>query len=486
MATDGSHVLYIAITTSGARNFSSISASKNTNQSDAGDMTATAAILSGLGSTSGWSVGDVIRVAGAGAAGVDLYSTILTVDSANQVTLNDNASTTVVGATVVNPRQVGLTSGEGLNTWTTSFAWAIGGSRASIISNSNSRKLVTNNGGAGDAMPGWTIQMASGHSESTSASDIQFRTGSTAGAVTLQGAPGAAVLPLITATANAQFFTVGNAQTFIVLQDFELRNSNATKTASTAIGTSGSGGSFTVRRVKINHATDKFWKGIATGHTFDMDGCDIGNCANVGVTIAVNVTHRISNCYIHDCGSHGISVTAGAVLLDDCIVADNAGDGVNVSANNATFASVLNCTFHGNTGDGFESSQTAANLARQEFRNCIFSSNGGCGLRLSAAGLTAADLRVRRTRFIGNAFYGNSSGKYNISGLDSENESTADPGFTDPSNHNYAPGYLMAGVAHPSGVAARPIGQTSGTYSYRAPGPAQRNDWAPPAAIIGI
>jgi hypothetical protein len=490
VATDGSHVLYIAISTSGARNFSSINAAKNTQQTDTGNMTATSAVVSSIGSTSGWSVGDVIKVAGAGAAGVDLYSTILTVDSANQVTLNDAASTTVVGAAVVNPRQVGLTSGEGLNTGTTDTTWAIGGKRASLCSNANSRKLITNNGGAGDAMPGWTMQFASGHTETTSAVDMGIRTGTTAGAITIQGEPGAAVLPIITSSANGGMFYIGNAVAYVVFQDFEVRNTNATKTASVAFTNVGSNGRYTLRRIKCNHTTDKFWKFTTANHILDMDGCDVGSCANIAVTLNANFTHRISNCYIHDSGSHGISITSGAVLLDDCIIADNGGDGINVTANNGTFASYLNCTITGNAGDGFESNQSAANLERQEFRNIIFSSNGGYGINLTAAGLTAAALKTRRTRFIGNMFgsgsAANTSGKYNISGLDSENETTGNPNFADPANHNYAPGSALAGQAHPSGVAGKRIGQTSSTATYRAPGAAQRNDWATPSLVVGF
>lgn len=486
--TDGSHVVYVAISTSGARNFSSINAVKNTQQTDTGNMTSASAVLSNLASTTGWSVGDVVKVTGAGAAAADLYSTILTVDGATQVTLNDAASTSVTGNAVVNPRQVGITSGEGFNTGSTDTTWAIGGKRASILSNANSRKLLTNNGSAGDAMPGWIMQMASGHTDSTSATDLAIRGGNTtAGPVTLRGEPGAAVLPVLTSTANGGFFYVGNAVNYVVFQDFEVKNTHVTKTASIAFNNSGSSGSWTARRIKCADGSGShFWKFSNVSHTFDMDACEIGYCANIGLTLNANVTHRVSNCYIHHCGSHGISVTSGAVLLDDTIVAYNAGDGVNVSANNATFGSYVNCTFHGNTGDGFENTQTAPNMARQEWRDCIFSSNGGYGLRLSAAGLTAFDLKVRRTRFIGNNFYNNTSGAYNISGLDSENELTLDPGFASPTTGNFTPNIALFGRRHPSPAAGKPIGGFSSSYSFGSPGAVQARPGPRATYILGL
>lgn len=66
-----------------------------------GNMTSGSAVLSALPSTTGRTAGETIAVVGAGAAGAILLTTILSVDSATQLTLAAAAGTTISGAKVL-------------------------------------------------------------------------------------------------------------------------------------------------------------------------------------------------------------------------------------------------------------------------------------------------------------------------------------------------------------------------------------------------
>lgn len=489
VATDGSHALYMAISTAGARNFSSIAGMKNTRQtgSDAAITSATAILV--VGSTTGWSVGDVIKVAGAGAAGADLYSTILTVDSGIQATLNDNAGTTVAAAAWENPKQATLSTSQGVNTGTTDTAWAIGGKRATI-GGANSVKLIENNSGNGDAMPGWITEMKSGHSETIAATINCRRSGdTTSGPIVLRGVAAAATLPLLTFSNNGD--AIVPRANYWQFQNFEFQNTNATKTASRAIANLGTNG-ILIRRVKVSHSTNKFWRGIDfyanTGGTATVVDCEVGYCASIGILGSKNDAANIGGvkiigCYIHDCGGGGIQFTNVAWFscsVINNIIYNNTGIGLSYD-NSRTDAlaglSVVGNTISSNTSDGFRIvTANAAMIENTPIINNIFSSNGGYGINFNSGTFTDVFLTASNLLILGNNFYNNTSGKYNPSTISiSLFETTTDPAFSNASGGDFsigtnlkAKGYPLAGTQY--------VGTTSITYSYVDPGAAQRQE----------
>lgn len=476
--TDGTHVLYGGIATAGQRNFSSIAAVKNTQQTDTGAVTSATATLI-ISNTTGYSVGDILKVAGAGAAGADLYSTILTVDSSIQLTLNDNAGTTAGAGAVTNPKQVTLTASQGVNTGATDTAWAIGGKRASI-GGTTSVKLLENNGSNGDAMPGWTLEMQSGHIETIAATVTLRRNGTqAAGRIAIRGASGAVTPPIVTFSNNGICFRA--FCDLIHFKDFELRNSNATKTASYAIYADGGTGGHLVENVRIDHSTNKFYVGIVLNKSADtVINCQIGNTASFGISIAAACFGQnvISN-RIYSTGGNGIDIssTSYGLKIIGNLITGCAGDGIHNSDNTSNFPGflIMGNTIDSCTSDGVEFTVASSDLAILCVINNILSNNGGYGLNFSSGTVTSDYLLNGSLALIlNNNTYNNTSGAYNPASVGT-NDPGLNPNFTNPGSVDYSIGTNLKAKGHPLGGTLY-IGTTSSTYSYMDPGAAQRQE----------
>lgn len=371
-----------------------------------------------------------------------------------------------------------VTVANGFSTTTGPFSWAIGGKRASIGS-ASSRLLFDNNSAAGDAMPGWTIQLEDGHSETLSAELIFRRAGnSTSGPIYLQGAPGFTTRPLLTFSNNGRCLSI--AVDGIHLKDFEMQNTNASKTSSEAIapGANGSSSRSTVRNVKISDATNNFWRAVGWYNSSPVNiiDCDFGHCAESAIGQSSGAAEiQLQNCWVHDCTSHGVSMGANSaawsIFLGN-IFSGNGGDGINDSngdAGNLYNMWVIGNTFYNNTSSGINSSGRIGRIA-----NNIFSNNGAYGINLGS--LSDAALRYAQTMILNNDFYSNTSGKYNPSTLGvSENEQTANPTFTNAAGNDFSIGTNLKSKGYPLGGTLA-IGQGTSTYSYVDPGAAQRQE----------
>lgn len=421
VATDGSHVIYLADTTAGARNFGKITAK------DAGAFTVTVANAFGL-SLSGKS-------------------------------------------------------------------WAIGGKRASLGS-TTSTKLIDNNSAAGDAMPGWILEFQSGHTETISATKTFRRSGdTTSGPIYTQGTAGAATRPIITFSNNGNGFALNG--TNLVFRNFEIQNSNATKTASVAIHFSSAGGYALIRNVKVSHSTNKFWKAFTPYNPVRFEDCEIGYCANLGIDHANSTFLHVINCWIHDCGSHGIATNNGSmtssIVIAGCLFTANTGNGVLEQDTGAYTAShqpliCIGNTFDANTSDGLKitGGTTARPLGSGVIDNNIFSNNGGYGINLSGASIADAVLQGLMTSMRGNCFYNNTSGATNPSSLPLTNEesSTANPTFTagTTGGADYSIGTPLKALGYPT----INIGTTSNTRSYVDPGASQRQESGGGVRLVNV
>ena len=362
--------------------------------------------------------------------------------------------------------------------------WAIGGIRKAIGA-TEAKKLFDNNGASGDAMPGWIMEMQSGHTETIAATfDIRRAGDRTSGPITLRGAAGAVTLPILTFSNNGNAIVMRNNYWF--LQDFEMRNTNATKTASVAMIGAGSGSMVTVNRVVIAHSTDKFWKAITPANSgWYVRDCNIGFCAATGIeTMGLNC--RVVGNWIHDCTSHGINnASTSAIGLFFCgnLVETNGGDGFHFTDTGANDLGggyiFIGNTIAYNTGDGIEFAQNNGTLDRPMEQmlviNNIFANNGGWGLNLSGTGWTDTSFATMEIDCTYNDFFTNSAGALGGSGsaltLPATN-STLDPQFVDQANADYAIGTNVAALGFPG---SRNIGANlSSTKSYRDIGVAQR------------
>lgn len=478
VATDGSAVLYMAISTAGQRNFSSIAATKNTRHVDIGSITSGAAILSAIVSTSGWSVGDVIKVTGAGAASADLYSTILTVDSAVQVTLNDNAGTTVVAAVVENPKQFTLTASQGVNTGSTNTAWAVGGKRATI-GGTNSKKLVDNNSTTGDMKAGWIVEMQSGHSETLAATLNFYAIGSFSAVVTLRGVSGAAARPVLIFSNNGIAISIPTAANGSQwLEGFELKNSNATKTSSSGIDVSAT--NVMIKNVKISNSNTgttpgKFWRAIndsGNRSALTIDGCELGY--NVSYAIALMQTGcMVTNCWIHDGGLDGIYWGANrqSLIIHGNLITTMTGDGIKLDAVGLDYAIISHNTIN-NCSDGIDYGSAGSMIM---ILNNLISNCTAYGMRLASTFASLDAAQGYNSRIVGNCMYNNASGNFSVTGIDEGSTTGVNPSYTSSGTNDYSIGTALNAKGSPLGGSAY-VGNGSTTYSYIDPGAAQRQE----------
>lgn len=360
-------------------------------------------------------------------------------------------------------------------------AWAIGGKRASVTG-TTSRKLLDNNSAAGDWLPGWAIEMQSGHSEISSATLTNRRAGdNTSGGVELRGEPGATVLPLITFSNNGQ--AIGTTVGYFTIRDFELRNSNATKTASSAFGPSEVNQTIAAIGIKVSHSTDKFYRGISSGQGgFYLENCDIGNTVSTGVFHNnASYTMVMINCYIHDCGGAGIEFAGSPCSIVGNIIARNNGHGIIYNCAVSTlgnfqpgsYSPVSHNTVDSNTGDGFRVTGSAS--LSQPFFNNIMSNNTGFGLNFT----TGSDrvLAAAGRRLMNNVFYNNGSGATNPSSLPivNINAQTSNPTYANAAGGDFSIGANLKAKGHPL-AGTLPVGKHSTTYSYVDPGASQRQE----------
>jgi len=369
---------------------------------------------------------------------------------------------------------------------TVNKSWAIGGKRASIAS-TTSKKLLDNNGAAGDAMPGWIVEMASGHSETIAATVDTRRAGDqTSGPITLRGVAGAATLPLLMFSNNGNGFVPRGA--FQWFQDFEIRNSNATKTASIAFSM-GAATTTAIWGIKISHSTDKFWKAATNGTSCtSFVGCEFGFCANIGFDV-VNGGHlRLISNWIHDCASHGIAIGVGSnnIQIIGNLISTNgstAGDGINISTLAGTGGNLLvsHNTIYANSSDGIEISATETTQQQgMAFINNILSGNIGYGINDSTG--SNVGMLANFTIMFGNAFYNNTSGDTNPVALTCNlfSQSGVNPQFVNASTGNFMIGTNLKALGYP--VGGTTLVGNSLTYSYVEPGAAQRQE---PSASVG-
>lgn len=319
------------------------------------------------------------------------------------------------------------------------LTWAIGGKRASLLG-TNSSKLLENNSGNGDLLPGWTVEMESGHTE-TRASTINCRrdADATDGRITVKGTAGAATMPILTFSNNGNAIVPrGRAWSF---ENFEMQNTHGTKTASIAI-TPAAGQDNIYKNIRINDATNKFWKGISisSANYGRIEDCRIENCASHGIDfVAGTIGFRVHNNYVASCGGSGFIASSNTDMTGfeaiGNVFAFNTGDGLSTSGMTGVgFVCrplIRGNVFHGNGGDGVDIPQTSAQFGIYyglTIENNQFTFNGAYGIAMGGSGITDALLKYYNVIWRNNNFYSNTSGKYNPTTLTiSTNETTTDP-----------------------------------------------------------
>lgn len=364
-------------------------------------------------------------------------------------------------------------------------AWAIGGKRATIAGTA-SIKLFSNNSAAGDAMPGWIVEMESSHAETIAATYTLRRSGDfTTGAIELRGTVGAAVMPILTFSNNGTAIT--HNLNLIKLAGFEIQNSNATKTASVGIALSSSAALCQIVNVRINNSTNKFWKGIthAGGGTTIRD-CDIGNTASIGIaSTSATFALWIKNCRVFTTGGNAIDITSSsnspAMGIEDCLIYGVTGIGISLALTGSAISfstmgfKINRCTVDTCSSDGIRitsSTTQGVGFSNSEVVGCQITANGGFGINFSNASPPTA-LQLTGSMWIDYCNFGtgataNTGGDVSVSGVKT-NCVAVNPEYTGSGNYNV--GTATKALGYP-GV----IGGVGSTRSYMDIGAAQRQE----------
>lgn len=380
-------------------------------------------------------------------------------------------------------------------------AWAIGGKRASLTS-TTSLKLCSNNGAAGDLMPGWVAEFQSAHTETTAGTIDTRRAGdTTSGPIIIRGKAGAATRPIITESTDGNMFAMrGIYQQF---RGFEVRCSGGT-TASVAF-TAASALSI-IEDVKCSNSSNKFWKFFSDNSAAGgrIISCEIGNTVSFAITCtgAGNVGGlEIINCWIYNSGGNALNLASNSyfnLVVKGNDIYNTTGHGI--LYDNSRTDALGGCVFEENTIDLCSAGKDAINIVTSALSlqnlvivNNILSNNGGYGIDFAAAGHTDALLAAYAPFIRGNNTFNNTSGAYksNTAGYTNSNcpWASGDPGLN-PTYASASTGNFMLGT--PLKAQGWPLGGTlavgtgSLTYSYVEPGAAQRQEAGGSAGMLFV
>lgn len=390
-----------------------------------GSCTSASAVVTGI-DTTGVTAGDLFW--GQTSSGRQ-FSIIASVDSATQVTLDDTLAATHSG----------------------DLTWAIGGKRLTLAG--SSRLYIS----GGDMKAGWTIELGSGFTEIFASSLDFYPAGSTAaGPVTVRGESGSVTVPILTFSNNGDAIIVRDSRVHLV--DFELQNTNATKTAGAAIV--GVTSHIKISGLIISDATNYFYRGIdCRGQKSAIVGCDVGNCVDIGILNGTGAIAqrgwRVIRNSIHDCGSHGLHIVPtgsdifGALIANN-LIRDNGGDGILWADSSLSINADICITgniFYNNTSDGIEVTGAGDGLSTLLIESNIFDSNGSYGVNFSSVSVDASYLSGNGALLLNNAYRGNTSGATNPASIGTDDTTlTADP-FVDAANGDFNINNIAGGGA---------------------------------------
>lgn len=342
--------------------------------------------------------------------------------------------------------------------------WAIGGKRASL---DGSLRLLYN-AGDGDAMPGWTVQFMSGHTETATQNWRISRSGdATDGPITVRGEAGG-TRPIITWNADVHGFDIWNTPGKI-LRFLDLRNS----ASNTKYAVFDQGSVSLLLDLKIDDSTDQWSYGIAGTCYASVIGCEIAYVDNDGYHLSDgsrSTPPLLLGNYIHDCGNHGIatsnSVNCGMRVVNN-ILSKNIGNGLYHDIFDTVI--VEGNVFYGNFGDGI-GWHHFFNIG--SIINNLFVSNHQYGINFNGTLQAIAFATFLRS----NGFYNNTSGKYNVdvATLDVGEVVFAGAPFTNAAGEDFT---LNDTDGAPGRAAAYPPSWSgSSTTNYRDIGAAQHQD----------
>jgi hypothetical protein len=321
----------------------------------------------------------------------------------------------------------------------TGLTWGIGGTRASLISTST--KVLYNSGG--DADSGWIIEMASGHTDRSSARNNVYISG-----LTIRGEASAAVRPKITQTVTGDNELVHLRATGQRYESFDLEADTVTNSQCIEFP---SGTNAVVHDLRTSGVNGGSFATLCTNfYGGSLTNCRILSCID-GIFLATNawINAVIAGNYF-ECEQQAINMPANATTGmrvignvfnggTTALQFDNTG-----TDNSAAMSVITHNTFYNQSAHALSVlSTTAFALTGMNISNNLFASSAGYGILF---GNTAAELDDAAITVHNNAFWNNTSGNMSKALTSAEKGTvnvTADP-FTvagsDFSLNNNTPG----------------------------------------------
>jgi len=356
----------------------------------------------------------------------------------------------------------------------TGVSWAIGGKRATLFTEP-SVKLLENNSAAGDAMAGWTMEMQSGHTESTTLQvDFGRREGNTTdGDITIRGVLGTtdAQIPKVSTSLSSvdsiNFAFLRLIGSYLRLEDFQITTTSVSHNADGVSLNNNVCDNVVLRGMIVG--SDSAHTGFKTGisvYLADLANTPvIENCCSQYNNIGIKTNNYrglyLRNCVIRNNTSHGIEFTQtsaglGSHVVENCLIVDNGGHGILEAALSSARGThggtkhIAGCTIANNTGDGIRNQSDSSKIdwGNRKIADCIFSGNGGYAVNCTGT-IIADEINAGRCTFFNNVIYGNTSGSVYPSSVSDIffNTNTSNPSFVDESAGDYTPSSSMDGLS---------------------------------------
>lgn len=330
--------------------------------------------------------------------------------------------------------------------------WGIGGKRATL-DNASSRLALRLDPG-----PGWIFEIETNQTITSGFGTLVDN--NTGLAILLRGAAGST--PIINCTANAQMWQYQDGW---YTKNLQFTNSNAAHARPFSGG--GSSGAITFEACIFGDATNTIASAIdraSSNSPVIFIDCEFKNCTSgaIASTVTTIASLIFDGCWIHDCGGAGISANATVIVLDNCIIEDNAGDGIAISGTNTTGLFISDCVIDGNGGDGIDLATAGGVITAHStvIANTNITANGGYGVNLTSG----ASLGYEDYNNFGTGATANASGSLNTGSIGSHSL-TVDPQYINPAVNNFGGGANVKTKGFPD--ATRTVGDNkSGTTAY--------------------
>lgn len=141
---------------------------------------------------------------------------------------------------------------------------------------------------------------------------------------------------------NRPLFNCGG-NPFSMAANWEVYNMRFTGTGTSTLSVGTSGKAVNVQAINTSATADRI--GIGTGTGAFILNCEAVSYRGQALNAGSGISIIAKGCYLHD-SKHGVRVTTGALVLEDCIISNNVTGAIDINGVN-TNTIIDNCTLYG-------------------------------------------------------------------------------------------------------------------------------------------